>query len=1228
MQNLFLFARLKVASVFIFALLTIRLCAAVPGIITYQGRLNVSGTTYSGTGYFKFVFVDVTGTQTYWSHDDSSVAGSEPVSAISLTVTNGLFTANIGDTTVSNMTESISSSVFNNSAVYLKLWVSTNGTTFQALSPTTRITANGYALVAARAESVADGSITGASLASNINLNSTGTIAAGSFSGNGSSLTNIGTSSLSSALLASTFWRLNGNSGTTPGTHFIGTTDDQALEFKVNSQRGLRLEPSPYAVNVIGGWKSNSISAGSTGATIAGGGDGENGPNTIGTGAGYATISGGTANTNKGVGAVLGGGVGNTVSGAVAVVNGGNENWGSGAVATIGGGYRNTNTATAGFIGGGEHNLAYGPYSTIVGGSYNTAYASATNATIGGGTLNWVMGNYTTVAGGYGNIGQSNYSAIAGGYGNVSTGDFSSVGGGYGNVSSGRYSHVGNGYGNVANGNYGVVGGGYANIAHTTNSTVGGGFGNIAGGISSTVPGGENNYATGNYSFAAGNNASAAHTGAFVWADSQNAEFSSSASNQFLIRASGGVGIGTDSPATALHVVGTATATIFSGSGSGLTGVSDAYNSSVSLSGTTLSVVDNGGTKSANLSSLQNISKLVASNSTSTAISVDSTGKMGVGTTTPVQLLELATSAASVDAAETFSTFVTNSATKAGTSFVNITNGTNGISWSSPGNVASSDNSYATVNSINGFTGSDFLQVSNFSFSIPTNATIIGIKVTVEAHDTFGSQLYASLSSGSSKSQILLSSPTDSNYVYGSDSDLWSGTWTPSSINTNFYVRLQVIYPTPNTQVDYLQATVYYKTTSRFTLGADADTSQFQLSFGTNLSSPIFTVSSNGAVTATSFSGDGSGLTNVTNGYNTAFSLSGTTLSLTDAGGTKAADLSTLQNIYKLVKSNTTTAALTVDGSGNVGINTNAPAALLDVNGNTVVRGGLAIDASGSNASSISAGTSLIFGGTSSGEGIASRRTAGGNQYGLDFYTSSTLRMAIKLNGFVGIGTTNPTAALTVTNSNAALLQLNGSATSGSWLNLSNSTGRQWNFVSTGSGSAEGAGRLLIRDENNGVRMQFDTNGNVALGYMGATSLTNKLDVNGTIRCSTLYETSDRNMKKDIAPLGETLSKIMALKPSTYRLKDEVESESVHTGFIAQDVENVFPDAVQKAGDHLALNYKDLSVAGIKALQELKREHDAETRRLEEQNSSLQERVAALEKIISHLVDQKGSIQK
>jgi hypothetical protein len=55
------------------------------------------------------------------------------------------------------------------------------------------------------------------------------------------------------------------------------------------------------------------------------------------------------------------------------------------------------------------------------------------------------------------------------------------------------------------------------------------------------VPGGQYNLAGGAFSFAAGLRAKAQHPGSFVWADSQDTDFSSTRDNEFNLRAAGGV---------------------------------------------------------------------------------------------------------------------------------------------------------------------------------------------------------------------------------------------------------------------------------------------------------------------------------------------------------------------------------------------------------------------------------------------------------------------------------------------------------------------------------------------------------------------------------------------------------------------------------------------------------------------------------------------------------------
>jgi hypothetical protein len=75
------------------------------------------------------------------------------------------------------------------------------------------------------------------------------------------------------------------------------------------------------------------------------------------------------------------------------------------------------------------------------------------------------------------------------------------------------------------------------------------------------------NTAAGDYSFAAGRRAKANHSGTFVWGDDTDADFASTAQDQVLIRASGGVGIGTNAPEAPLHVLDGSAGSVIGNSG-------------------------------------------------------------------------------------------------------------------------------------------------------------------------------------------------------------------------------------------------------------------------------------------------------------------------------------------------------------------------------------------------------------------------------------------------------------------------------------------------------------------------------------------------------------------------------------------------------------------------------------------------------------------------------------
>lgn len=317
------------------------------------------------------------------------------------------------------------------------------------------------------------------------------------------------------------FWKLNGNSGTTPGTNFLGTTDNTAFELKVNGQRALRIEPGS-SPNIVAGAPSNSA-AGVIGAVIAGGGGSLNN----------------TRNRIFSNFGVIGGGDLNTIDGPFGSVAGGTLNTAFEAGAVSGG----TGNVAADYaaVGGGYSNNAAGDYSTIAGGQGNITSPEITHEAIGGGYLNSAAGFYSTVAGGKENGAAGISSAVGGGESNKALNHFVTIAGGDHNSASGQTSSVGGGASNLASGQTATVSGGASNLASGQTSTVAGGENNTASGLSATVPGGKLNLAGGAYSFAAGQRAKAQGTGSFVWADSRAFDFGGTGVNEFQVRATGGV---------------------------------------------------------------------------------------------------------------------------------------------------------------------------------------------------------------------------------------------------------------------------------------------------------------------------------------------------------------------------------------------------------------------------------------------------------------------------------------------------------------------------------------------------------------------------------------------------------------------------------------------------------------------------------------------------------------
>src|ERR1017187_6620598 len=91
---------------------------------------------------------------TYWSNDGPRVNGSQPVAAISVGVSSGLFTVVLGDTALANMT-SINASLFTQPNLQLRIWFNDGVNGFAALSPVQNLTPAPYAIHAINADNLA-----------------------------------------------------------------------------------------------------------------------------------------------------------------------------------------------------------------------------------------------------------------------------------------------------------------------------------------------------------------------------------------------------------------------------------------------------------------------------------------------------------------------------------------------------------------------------------------------------------------------------------------------------------------------------------------------------------------------------------------------------------------------------------------------------------------------------------------------------------------------------------------------------------------------------------------------------------------------------------------------------------------------------------------------------------------------------------------------------------------
>ncbi len=220
-------------------------------------------------------------------------------------------------------------------------------------------------------------------------------------------------------------------------------------------------------------------------------------------------------------------------------------------------------------------------------------------------------------------------------------------------------------------------------------------------------------------------------------------------------------------------------------------------------------------------------------------------------------------------------------------------------------------------------------------------------------------------------------------------------------------------------------------------------------------------------------------------------------------------------------------------------------------------------------------------------------------------------------NGRVGIGTSSPGAGLHLKGASfpESFMYIESNSGQDAGIRFYEGTTVKWHIFNN---SALAGLQIYNNSGNNAI---FCKQSNSFVG-LGTTSPIQKLHVVGQA-CKTEGGTawavsSDLRLKTVLGDYQKGLNEIIALQPVRFRYLENnprhLSSDIEQVGFVAQDVQEIFPEAVSEAEDgYLDFNIHAINIALVNAIKELKAEND----RLKTENREQNSRIERLESLFS-----------
>ena len=288
------------------------------------------------------------------------------------------------------------------------------------------------------------------------------------------------------------------------------------------------------------------------------------------------------------------------------------------------------------------------------------------------------------------------------------------------------------------------------------------------------------------------------------------------------------------------------------------------------------------------------------------------------------------------------------------------------------------------------------------------------------------------------------------------------------------------------------------------------------------------------------------------------------------------------------------------------------------------------------------------------GSAVALNNTGGGLEWRLTSWTDGTFRlvktsgttfsaMVVEpVDGYIGIGTSTPDQPLSVhTSSGISYIRVSDNTTgpasglrmgmsgSGNAYIINDEAAKSLSFGTVGTSQMRinDLGHVGINEltpdmmlhvkqdaSNKGIRIEHQSTTDYWENGVGTTTKNYKFYYNNLFRADissvdgSYTQSSDRALKRDIRPMESVLDKVAQLEPATYHYIDNKDTDPRSTGFVAQEVEPIFPDLVRDTDEgYKGLVYDGFAVISIKAIQELT-----------EQMKEMQKEIDALKKALEN----------